>query len=289
MSRLSSPPPRYTYKVHLIIMPALRVLLGIASPPHLDAALLLQGAHPRPRVLSVENIPPEGPFVLTVNHYDRPGLGAWWGVAAIFDAVAQRRAHEPRDVHFAMAREWWYPSGFGRRVKQPLTRWFFGQLAKSYGVIRLPPVLGTDEFRGQGALEVRHAAKLTRGPSPQLVGLAPEGRTGENLTLCEPPEGAGLFLLMLTHDTVPCLPVGLYEDEDAGGILTVNFGPPFQLHVPRGLPREARDRAAARTVMVEIGKLLPARMWGVYHEGIARTGLLSRAEQGVSPIGQATP
>lgn len=262
MSRSSPPLQHLSYPVPLLIPPALRVLLGIASPLHRDAALLLQGAHPRPRVLNVGHIPPEGPFVLAVNHYDHPGLGAWWGVATILCAIAEHRSREPRDVHFAMAREWWYPSGFGRWVKQPLTRWFFGQLAKSYGIIRLPPVLGTDEFRGQGAMEVRHAAKLTRGPSPQLVGLAPEGHTGENLNLCEPPDGAGLFLLMLTHDAVPCLPAGLYEDED--GVLTANFGPPFPLQVPRTLPRETRDRAAAQTVMVEIGKLLPERMWGVY-------------------------
>ncbi len=86
--------------------------------------------------------------------------------------------------------------------------------------------------------------------------------------LCEPPEGAGLFLLMLTHDTVPILPVGLYEDENADGVLTANFGPPFPLHVPRALPREERDRAAKRAVMVAIGRTLPERMWGVYRENI---------------------
>jgi 1-acyl-sn-glycerol-3-phosphate acyltransferase len=167
-----------------------------------------------------------------------------------------------------MTREWWYPGGIGRTLKQPLTRWFFGQLARTYGFVRLPPVVGKDEFRGQGALGIRHALALTRGNAPQLIGIAPEGRTGEKLSLCEPPAGAGLFLLMLTHDVIPCLPVGIYED--AGGALTADFGAPFQLNAPRAGSRDEHDREAARHVMVEIGKLLPERMWGVYGADIQK-------------------
>lgn len=264
MSSNQPDPRRYSYPVHLLIPSFLRVLFGISSSPSRDAALLLKNARPIPRVLNIENIPPESPFVLVVNHYDRPGLGAWWGASVILCAIAARRTRVPRDVHFIYAREWWYPRGFGRWVKQPLTRWFFGQVAKTYGMITLPPIL--EEYRGQGATGVRHALALTRGENPQLVGIAPEGRTGPNLALCEPPTGAGLFLLMLTHDTTPCLPAGVFEDDSLS--LTVNFGAPFQLCMPRDLAREERDRQAAWQVMVEIGKLLPERMWGVYRQEI---------------------
>lgn len=257
---------RYMYPIPHLVLPMLRVLLGLPSQPSRDAALLLRGMHPAPRVVSAENIPPETPFVLTMNHYDRQGLGAWWGVSVILDAVAARRVCEPRDIHFAMAREWWYPYGFGRLVKQPLTRWFFAQVAQTYGIIRLPPIIGNNEFKGEGTVEVRHAIELTRGEHPQLVGLSPEGRTGENLALCKPPEGAGLFVLMLTHDRIPCLPVGIYEDE---GVLTVGFGAPFKLYAPRSLKRAERDAQAARQFMVQIGRVLPERMWGVFHDEIA--------------------
>ncbi len=261
--------PRYTYLYHLLLIPAVRVLLGIPSSISNDAALLLRGAHPAPHVLNIENIPPASPFVLTLNHYDRPGLAAWWGTAAMLRAVAAQRTREPRDLHLATAREWWYPGGFGRAVKQPLTQWFFGQIAKAYGTIRLPPVLGNGEFRGEGALAIRRALALTRGDQPQLVGLAPEGHTGDNLSLCKPPAGAGLFLLMLTHDRIPVLPVGIYEDDDRA--LTVRFGAPFQLCVPHQIPRPERDAHAARQAMVQIGKLLPEKMWGAYRAEIAET------------------
>ena len=142
--------PRYSYPIHLLVAPAVRVLFGIPSSVSHDAALLLRGAKPAPRLLNIEYIPPVQPFVLTVNHYDRPGLAAWWAAAAIICAIAAHRTVEPRDIHMAMAREWWYPSGFGRFVKQPLTHWFFGQIAKAYGTIRLPPVLGDNQFQGEG-------------------------------------------------------------------------------------------------------------------------------------------
>ncbi len=264
MFRNPNGPHHYEYPLYHLVLPLVRVLLGTPSSPSRDAALLLKNVRPTPRVLSAENISPESPFVLVVNHYDRPGLGSWWGASVILCAVAARRIREPRDVHFIYAREWWYPCGFGRWIKQPLTRWFFGQVAKTYGMLTLPPIL--EEYRGQGVPGIRRALALTRGENPQLVGLAPEGRTGPNLSLCEPPAGAGLFLLMLTRDTVACLPAGIFEDDSLA--LTVNFGAPFQLCVPRDLTREERDGQAARQVMVEIGKLLPERMWGVYRQEI---------------------
>ncbi|MBM3127076.1 MAG: hypothetical protein FJ009_00390 [Chloroflexi bacterium] len=256
--------PRYAYSLRLLL-PLLRVGLGIRSSLSRDGALLLRGAHPPPRVLHPENIPPASPFILTINHYDRPGLGAWWTVAALVTAIAARRARDPREIHFAMAREWWYPRGFRKWIKQPLTRWFFGQIGKAYGTIRLPPALGLEEFRGAGAPAIRGALALTRGDNPELVGIAPEGHTGAGFALRQPPRGAGLFLLLLTRDHIPILPAGIFEDD---GVLTVNFGAPFLLRVPRDLARDERDAGAARQVMVALGALLPERMWGAYREEV---------------------
>jgi hypothetical protein len=253
---------RYTHLHRRLIIPFVRALAGIPSSLTHDGALLLQGAIPSPRAIGVENIPVDTSFVLTLNHFDRPGLGTWWTGVLVLITVAAHRTREPRDVHFMMAREWWYPDKLGRTIKQPITRWAFGQISKTYGLITLPPLV--DEYRGQAAIAIRHALALTRGESPQLVALAPEGHTGENGALCKPPFGSGLFMLMLTHDTLPILPVGIYEDD----VLIANFGKPFDLCVPRHIARAERDALAAQRVMVEIGKLLPERMWGVYREEI---------------------
>lgn len=256
----------YGYSISTLLLPALRVLLGIPSQLSHDTALLLRGAHPAPRALNIENIPADSPFVLTLNHYDHPGLAAWWGAALIATTIAARRTCEPHELHMMMAREWWYPHGYERWTKQPLTNWFFGQVSKAYGTIRLPPVLSNGEFRGEGAIAIRKAMALTHGDNPQLVGLAPEGKTGDNLSLCAPPHGCGLFMLLLTYDRIPILPVGVYEDETQ--TLIANFGEPYMLTVPRHLPKQERDRESARQVMIHIGRQLPKRMWGLYCEDL---------------------
>lgn len=258
--------PRYRYSLRLLV-PAIRVLLSIRSPLSHDAALMLRGANPPPRVLNAHNIPTDSSFIVVYNHYDRPGLGAWWGIAPIATTIAAQRTREPREVHFMMAREWHYAHGIGHWIVQPLTRWFFGQFAKTYDCIGLPPaLLDSDEYRGQGATALRRALELTRRDLPELIGVAPEGNTGENLGLCYPPRGAGQMLLLLTRNTIPLLPVGIFEDDDQ--VLTINFGIPFMLAVSPRLSKLARDAESARQVMVQIGKLLPKRMWGVYHQAI---------------------
>ncbi len=251
--------PRYTYSIHLLLLPALRVLLGVKSSISRDAALLLRGAHPTPRVLNAHNIPPASPFIAVQNHYDRPGLGAWWGGALVAHVIGAHRTREPREVRGIMAAEWWYPPGWQKLIKQPLTRWLFGRIAKTYGIVRLPPLI--DEYRGTAAPALKRAIALTRGADPALVALAPEGMGNEGGVLREPPAGAGLFMQLLSHDRIPFLPVGVYEEEDA---LTANFGAPFELNVPRGLAREAKDREVCRQVMGEIARCLPKKIQGRY-------------------------
>jgi hypothetical protein len=75
-----------------------------------------------------------------------------------------------------------------------------------------------------------------------------------------------LFLLLLSRDRVPFVPAGIYENDDR--VLTVRFGVPFYLNVPRSPERRKMDCGAATRIMVEIGKTLPERMWGDYAEEI---------------------
>ncbi len=260
--------PRYPYPFPQLVLPALRVLLGLASSIGRDAALMVRGIRPTPRILGADHIPAATPFVLVMNHYDRPGLGAWWGALLILNAISSQRTREPREVHIAITREWWYPRGLGRALKQPLTRWFFERLSKSYGLVLLPPVMGNGAIRGDGAIGIRRALALTRTDPPQLVGLAPEGRTGEHGALCKPPRGAGLFLAALSRNEIPFLPAGIFEDDER--VLAVQFGEPFRLCIDRTLPRERQDAQAACSVMVQIGRLLPERMWGVYDTEIRK-------------------
>jgi hypothetical protein len=258
----TSPRRRYHHSVRMLV-PFLGGLLGVHASLYQTCTLMMQDVHSPLRALNTHHIPPESTFILVLNHYDRPGMGTWWGASAIIATLAKFRA-DPREFHGVMAREWWYPNGWERKIKQPLTRWAFAQIARAYDMVTLPPVI--DEYKGEGGIAVRRTLALTRGEEPELVALAPEGKTGANLALCNPPSGAGLFMHLLSHNKIPFLPAANFEDDDQ--VLTVNFGTPFMLNVPRTLERAQRDYEASRQVMVEIGKLLPERMWGVYREDI---------------------
>ena len=258
-------PSQYHYSFRLLL-PFLRVLQGKPSVLSRDAELLLCGADPAPCVLNAQNIPSDSSFLVVFNHYDRPGLGAWWGIAPFVVAIASHRTREPRQVHVMLAREWYIPNGFDHQVKQPLTRWFFGKFAKTYDCIGLPPALDLPEFRGQGATAIRRALALTHANPPELLAVSPEGNTGNDLGLCHPPHGAGLMLLLLAYETIPFLPVGIFQDENER--VHVNFGKPFTLNMPQHLSKEERDRQATHRAMVSIGRLLPERMQGVYRQDI---------------------
>lgn len=260
----NSPQPHYRHSIRLLV-PFVCGLAGIPSSLRYACTVMMQDAHPTPRELNTHNIPPTSPCIVILNHYDRPGLGAWWGASLIVAAFAKHRVTR-QELRGVMTREWWYPNGWERKIKQPLTRWAFGQIAKAYGILTLPPLV--DEYKGTGGIDVRRVLALTRGTEPHSIIIAPEGFTGVNGSLGQPPKGAGLFLSMLSHETIPFLPAANYEDDNH--VLTVNFGKPFLLNVPRTFSRQERDYETSRQLMVQIGTLLPEKMWGVYHSDIYR-------------------
>ena len=295
--------PRYKNVPRVLVSVFWDLALGAPAPLNHIERILFAGMTPAPEVTGSRFIPPDSPFVAIFNHYESARAAAWWGPLLMTSVIAEHRRRatgqgelpslkpigesetgvgaDPTRIRWLMASEWWYPSGFGRLVKQPLTRFLFGRLAKVYGFVRVPPVLDGDSTRGEGVAGVRRALALTHGEHPALVGLAPEGNTGPGGALREPPSGVGLFLLHLTHENIPLLPISWYENER--GLLTINIGAPFHLIVPRMKDRHARDRAAAKLAMTAIGRLLPQRLWGAYREEIEASsdGETGRRVEGV--------
>jgi len=234
---------------------------GTRAPFSVLAAEFAQAFFPPPRVLGAQHIPPAEPFLLVFNHYETARVAAWWAPLLAAHVIGAQRVESAREIHFVMTREWWYPGGFGRYVKQPLIQWILARLARVYDFVTVPPILDAVSTRGEGVISVRRAVALTRGESPALLAIAPEGRSGVNGTLCEPPRGAGIFLLWLTREQIPLLPLGIYQD---GGTLTLHFGAPFILHDARARDRLERDRASVTCVMQTIATLLPDALRGRY-------------------------
>ncbi len=238
------------------------VLRGRSRPFVVDAARLLRILRPQPQVEHASFIPPEGPFVVVMNHYCRQGLGAWWGVFLIGHAIARQRA-ESGEVRWIMTNGWTYRDLIRSRLLTPLTRWLFRKIACSYGFVSMPPMPPDPLQIEERAQAVRKALSLAREGA--MIGLAPEGRDSSDGGLIEPPAGAGRFLLLLAEAGLCILPAGVAEK---GETLTVSFGAPFILKTQPGLEKRQQDRRAGEMVMVAIGKLLPPELWGVYREKI---------------------
>ncbi len=263
------PPAGASFKrsaYHLPPGPVARVaasmLLGRPRGAVADAARFLAPPSPPPRALGQENIPAQGPVLMVVNHYARPGLDAWWPAILATWGLGQARPQTP--VRWLMVSEWAWPTWQYRYVITPVTRWAFGRLARLYDLILTPPVLNHHYPPAQGAAAVRRFQALARRAASEghVLAMAPEGREGPLGALTFLPPGTGRFLLLLARSGMPFLPAAISEDPP--GQLLVRFGPVFHLPQPTGSGKVAADDWAASQVMGRLAALLPEALRGEY-------------------------
>lgn len=230
-----------------------------------DANLALTGLHPELDIRGKEHIPPEGPCLVTCNHYSRPGFAAWWLAFSISAAVAaQRLPTADPEIHWVITGAWTFPdSRWKHRFLTPISRWVLDRVARMYGFVSMPPMPPDPGEVGSRARAVRQTLRLARQAARDgdMIGLAPEGRdVGPGLG--EPPRGAGVFIGLLVQAGLPVLPVGISEQD---GRLRLSFGPTYEPsvpHTPLGTggvgpaARALRDRVVSQQVMDAIARQL---------------------------------
>jgi len=254
----SAAPPRYEFPRPELASLGVHLLFGWRRSLLRDCQTFLRtNPYPR-RVEGIDHVPAVPPFVLVANHYARPGLRPYHCGAVVTGLLAQARPALPL-IRWVITSEW-----FGRRlgpvpIPPALYRWTFRRVARVYGLAIMP--------RRAGEVVARAAVlrDIVRALQREAVGLMPEA--GGSGTLRRPLEGSGLFVHSLARRGVPVIPVGLWDDGDT---LVISFGPPLALD-PTGEDRLEQDRAASEQMMVAIGRLLPERQWGVYHEAVQRS------------------
>ena len=223
-----------------------------------DGRMMLDANAFARRIDGVEHIPPEGRFIVVMNHLSRRGLRPYH-CALIVSATVARVRPDRTEVRWAFTSEM-YDQRFGPIPIPPsLVRWVFRRIALVYNLVIMPR---EEELVSGRAVAVRRMRRaLERGP----VGLTPEA-VGQG-ALVEPPVGSGLFLAMLAGRGAPLLPVAAWEEADAAPAL--RFGPPFHVSITRGTSRTEEDDLVRRQTMVAIGRLMPRAWRGAYAEAIA--------------------
>jgi len=201
-----------------------------------------------------ENIPREGPCVLTVNHYDRRGFDVWWIALAVAAAV-------PVEMHWVMTNELTFPGRWYAPLGRPASRLLLRRFARVYGFTGMPPMPPRPRDAVARAEAVRRVLSHLKAHPEAILGLAPEGADMPHGALSWPPPGAGRFLLLLAEAGFKIVPAGAFE---ADGAFCLTFGPAYNLSLPPGLSSEEKDRAAARTVMTQIARQLPPRLRGEF-------------------------
>ena len=246
--------PKYIYPKRLILKLIGSLLVGRHRSFHQDACELISRQNPAPRILGRENIPKGGAWVITFNHYHRPGFQAWW-LALNIAAVVEE------EMHWVVTGELTFPGDWYGFAGRPLSRWVLRKLADCYGFTSMPPMPPRLKDSEARAVAVRQVLTFIQQNVEPKIGLAPEGGDNPEGTLSMPAAGGGRFGLLMANHGLRFIPAGAYE---ADGIFHLRFGPSYELKLPAGLSAHEKDQQAARIIMQRIASLLPEHLQGEF-------------------------
>ena len=222
---------------------------------HQDAQACMARLHPPLMVSDPENIPHQGPCLITVNHYHRPGFGAEWLALSISALVSVH-------VHWIMTAEFMYEGRWFQPLGSYLSHILLKRIAGVYGFTCMPPMPPRPQDVQARAASVRAVLELVKNTREPVLGFAPEGHDASDKgVLAHPPAGVGRFGLLLAKAGLTFVPVGAYE---ADGIFHLRFGEGYVLSVSPGLHPEEKDRQASQCIMEHIALLLPPPLRGEF-------------------------
>ena len=197
-------------------------------------------------VFGKENIPTEGPFLVTVNHMSA--------------------ADTPLLFVSFPTQEWRFFAG-----EKWQDHWLWGPMMGSLGAIYIK----RDELDRGAILEALTAVK-----EGAVFGLAPEGKRSKGGEMQEAKSGAAY---LASRSGAPILPVGLVNTDILFAnvrrfkrtTVEVHIGEPYYLPDLGRRARSADLDAYTHLVMVHIAALLPQRYHGVYRDSPALKALLA--------------
>jgi len=239
-----------TYTLYPSIL--LSLLLGSQRDFREDSRRLVERMQPKPELRGMENIPQYGPFLVTMNHYSRPGFLIVWAVMAISSAL-------PHNSIWLMTNAWTKRSGTpGDWLQTRLSKVILTRIAKVYGMVSTPAMPPVAEETAERALSLRKLMKMLHEQPGAIVGLAPEGMDFPGGQLGKPAEGTGKMIWHTCQWLKQLVAVGVFEKN---GQLVIQFGKPYRLSVTRYA--NDLDEKVIRQVMGRIAAQLPREMPGL--------------------------
>jgi len=250
--------PKYSYPPGVLAAFVRDLLLLRKRNFHRDAQACIASLHSPLHVTGQENIPQQGPCVITVNHYHRQGFDAQWLALAIASLV-------PWNMHWIMTSEFTYPGKWYERFGTIGSKFLLERIAYVYDFFSMPPMPPREKDVEARAAAVRKVLKYVTcaeeaGP---ILGLAPEGydasKTG---VLARPFKGVGRFGLLLSKAGLKFVPVGAYEMD---GCLHLSYGNAYALKVARERSADGKDYCASQIIMENIARQLPVHLRGEFN------------------------
>ncbi len=250
--KTESPFPRYRFPAGLVIKVLHSFIKGKRRDILQDCREISAGISPPPVFRGQENIPQRGPYLVTLNHYSRPGFLILWAAVALSAAL-------PKSSIWLMTAAWTKRSGGLDRVITWLTHILFKRVAECYSLVTMPAMPPAPGDAAERALSIRRLMDKIRDDPEAVVCIAPEGMDFPGGVLGRPHPGTGRLLLQMARQLKRILPVGVYEE---AGQLILHIGQLYVLEIPS--ERENVDQMVIDQVMRQIAALLPDELRGSF-------------------------
>lgn len=250
--KTESPFPRYRFPAGLALNVLHSLVKGRRRDILHDCREISNGITPLPVIRGQENIPQRGPYLVTLNHYSRPGFLILWAAAVISAAL-------PKSSIWLMTAAWTKRSGRLDRVITWLTHKIFKRVAECYSLVTMPAMPPAPGDAAERALSIRRLMDKIRDDPEAVVCIAPEGMDFPGGVLGRPHPGTGRLLSQMARQLKRILPVGVYEE---AGQLILHIGQLYVLEIPS--ERENVDQMVIDQVMRQIAALLPDELRGSF-------------------------
>lgn len=237
--------PSYKFPKKILFEIAISLLRNRKRSITYDAKRIVNGISPTIQISGKNNIPKEGPGLITMNHFSRSGF-------SILLAAVGISAHLPEEHFWLMTSAWTDRTRGIDLVRTSVTHKLFKRLADMYGFVTTPPMPPISEEMAERAVSIKKVINIIKRNQETILCIAPEGMDHGEKNMGKPPPGTGKFILYIHEQLKYIYPVGVWEEKKK---LIINFGESYR--ITEYVVNDNVDACISDLVMKRIRDLLP--------------------------------